>query len=99
MKRLPTAPALVSLFILHFSFFILNFSFAQQDPLYASYMMNPLAINPAYAGSNNMLNGSLQYRTQWAGLDANPTTVNFSAHMSAFRNQVGAGLMVIQDKL
>lgn len=99
MKRLPTAPALVSLFILHFSFFILNFSFAQQDPLYASYMMNPLAINPAYAGSSNMLNGSLQYRTQWAGLDANPTTVNFSAHMSAFRNQVGAGLMVIQDKL
>lgn len=46
-----------------------------------------------------MLNGSLQYRTQWAGLDANPTTVNFSAHMSALRNKIGAGLMVIQDQL
>jgi type IX secretion system PorP/SprF family membrane protein len=90
---------LCSFYILHFTFCILHSSYAQQDPIYASYMMNPLAINPAYAGSNNMLNGSLQYRTQWAGLDANPTTINFSAHMSAFRNQVGAGLMVIQDKL
>jgi type IX secretion system PorP/SprF family membrane protein len=73
--------------------------FAQQDPIYASYMMNPLAINPAYAGSNNMLNGTLQFRTQWAGLDANPTTINFSSHMSVYRNQMGVGLMVIQDKL
>ncbi len=62
-------------------------------------MMNPLAINPAYAGSNNMLNASLQYRTQWAGLEANPTTINFSSHMSVYRNKVGVGMMVIQDKL
>jgi len=72
---------------------------AQQDPIYAGYMLNPLTINPAYAGSNNMLNTSLQYRTQWAGLDAQPTTVNFSGHMSVYRNQAGVGMMVIQDKL
>ncbi len=85
--------------IFHISFFIFHSSLAQQDPIYASYMLNPLAINPAYAGSNNMLNASLQYRTQWAGLDSNPTTVNLSAHMSAFRNKVGAGFMVVQDHL
>lgn len=72
---------------------------AQQDPIYASYINNPLTINPAYAGSNNMFNASLQYRTQWAGLDANPTTVNFSSHLSVYRNQVGVGMMVIQDKI
>lgn len=72
---------------------------AQQDPIYAGYMMNPMAINPAYAGSNNMLNASLQYRTQWAGLDANPTTINFSSHLSVYRNRAGVGMMVIQDKL
>jgi type IX secretion system PorP/SprF family membrane protein len=82
----------------HFSLLVFS-SFAQQDPIYASYMMNPLAINPAYAGSNNMLNASLQYRTQWAGLEANPTTINFSSHMSVYRNKVGVGMMVIQDKL
>ena len=27
---------------------------AQQDPIYAQYINNPMLINPAYAGSNNM---------------------------------------------
>lgn len=87
--------------IFHCSLLIINsgFVFAQQDPIYASYMLNPLTINPAYAGSNNMLNASVQFRTQWAGLDANPTTINFSSHTSLLRNKLGAGLMVIQDKL
>lgn len=107
MKKLPPANSLDnrmgillrSICVLYFTFCILHSSLAQQDPIYASYMMNPLAINPAYAGSNNMLNASLQYRTQWAGLDANPTTINFSSHMAAYHNKVGVGLMVIQDKL
>ena len=46
-----------------------------------------------------MLNATVQFRTQWAGLDANPTTINFSSHTSLLRNKLGAGLMVIQDKL
>lgn len=79
--------------------FLVTPTFAQQDPIYASYMVNPLTINPAYAGSNNMFNATIQYRTQWAGLDANPTTFNFSSHMSVYHNKVGVGLMVIQDKL
>ena len=72
---------------------------AQQDPIYATYINNPLTINPAYAGSNNMFNASIQYRTQWAGLDANPTTINFTSHMSVYRNKAGVGMMVIQDKI
>lgn len=72
---------------------------AQQDPIYAQYMNNPLLINPAYAGSNNMFNASLQYRTQWAGLEANPSTFNFSSHISARNNKLGIGLNVNQDKL
>jgi len=27
---------------------------AQQDPLYAQYLNNPIVLNPAYAGSNQM---------------------------------------------
>ena len=71
----------------------------QQDPIYAQYLNNPMIINPAYAGSNNMFNAGIQYRTQWAGLDGNPTTVNFNSHMSVFQNKVGLGVQVIQDKL
>ncbi len=72
---------------------------AQQDPIYAQYLNNTLLINPAFAGSNNMFNAALQYRTQWAGLEANPTTFNFSSHISANQNKMGIGLIASQDKI
>jgi type IX secretion system PorP/SprF family membrane protein len=72
---------------------------AQQDPIYAQYINNPLAINPAFAGSNNMFNAGLQYRTQWAGIEANPVTMNFNSHMSVYQNRGGLGLQVVQDQI
>lgn len=72
---------------------------AQQDPLYSQYLNNPLVINPAYAGITNNLNTSLSYRKQWAGLDGSPTTVNASGHISLGENRMGAGIMLVQDKL
>ena len=72
---------------------------AQQDPIYAQYLTNPLTINPAYAGIHNQFSARIQYRAQWAGLEANPRTFNFSTHVSTLQNKMGAGLMVLQDKL
>ncbi len=76
-----------------------SISFAQQDPIYAQYLNNPLLLNPAYAGSNNTFNAMAMYRTQWAGFDGNPTTLNVSGHSSLFDNKMGVGLMITQDKL
>lgn len=86
-------------FLLHAAIVLSLPGFAQQDPIYAQYINNPLTINPAFAGSNNMFNASLQYRMQWAGIEANPTTVNFSSHIAVAQNKVGLGMMVLQDKL
>ena len=72
---------------------------AQLDPIYAQYLNNPLTINPAYAGANNMLNAGIQYRSQWAGIDSNPTTINFTSHMSVLNNKGGVGIMVLQDRI
>lgn len=72
---------------------------AQQDPLYAQYLTNPLLFNPAYAGLNNALNASFSYRNQWAGFEGSPTTMNASAHLSLADNKVGAGVLLIQDQL
>jgi len=72
---------------------------AQQDPVYAQYINNPMAINPAFTGSNNRFNANVQYRTQWAGIEANPITFNFNSHMSVFQNKVGVGIQVVQDKI
>ena len=73
--------------------------FAQQDPLYSQYINNPMVINPAYAGLNNNLNASLSYRTQWGGFEGNPTTVNVNGHISLVDNRVGAGVLIVQDKI
>ncbi len=75
------------------------FSYAQQDPLYAQYINNPMVLNPAFAGLNNNFNASFTYRNQWAGFDGNPTTFNVNTHVSLVDNKVGAGLLVVQDKL
>ncbi|MBN8578264.1 MAG: type IX secretion system membrane protein PorP/SprF [Cytophagales bacterium] len=72
---------------------------AQQDPLYAQYINNPILLNPAYAGLNNNFNATLTYRNQWGGFDGNPKTFNLNSHLSLVNNKVGAGLILSQDKL
>ena len=49
-------------------------TFAQQDPQYSLYMFNPLGVNPAYAGSRELLSAVLVHRSQWIGLEGAPET-------------------------
>lgn len=72
---------------------------AQQDPLYAQYVNNPLVINPAYSGINNVLNASIGYRKQWSGFEDAPNTTAFTAHTSLFENKIGGGIMLVRDQL
>ena len=55
--------ALLTLFI-----FAATGVFAQQDAMYSQYMFNGLAINPAYAGTRNVLSATGLFRRQWAQL-------------------------------
>ena len=43
---------------------------AQQDPMYSMYMFNQLVLNPAYAGSREMLSATAISRRQWTGIFA-----------------------------
>ena len=74
-------------------------SFAQQDPLYSQYLMNPFIINPAYSGYTTDLNTSVMYRKQWAGFEGSPVTMNANAHIALDRNRMGAGIIVLQDEV
>ena len=82
-------------FLLHAGFSLQ----AQIDPLYAQYLNNPLVINPAYTGLNKELNASISFRKQWAGFDGSPTTINATVHSSLFDNKMGAGLILVSDKI
>ncbi len=72
---------------------------AQQDPIYGLYINNPLVINPAYTGINNNLTAFTTFRSQWAGFDGSPTTFNVGGHLSLRQNKIGAGLMIVSDKI
>jgi type IX secretion system PorP/SprF family membrane protein len=72
---------------------------AQQNAQYTQYIFNGLVINPAYAGSKEVLHVSGMYRSQWAGLEGAPTTQTLSVDGAVLKNKVGLGLHVINDQL
>lgn len=72
---------------------------AQQDPQYSQYMFNTLAINPAYAGSRDVLSVTLLGRKQWLNVDGAPQSVTLSADMPILNEKVGLGMLVYNDKI
>ena len=58
-----------------------------------------MAVNPAFAGANNIINTSLAYRQQFAGLDGAPETakLTFSAPLQSY--SMGLGLRAYNDRL
>lgn len=39
------------------------------------------------------------YRTQWTGLEGQPQTMNASVHTSLVNNKIGAGILVLNDRV
>lgn len=72
---------------------------AQQQPQYTQYMYNTLTINPAYTGSLEGIDALLQYRSQWVGIEGAPETQAFTIHSPFFKNRVGLGLSVINERI
>ena len=70
---------------------------AQQDKMFSQYMFNMTALNPAYAGSRDVLSMSALYRNQWAGVNG-PQTATFTMDMPLNRERVGVGLQLYGDK-
>src|SRR5689334_12762683 len=72
---------------------------AQQDPIYAQYLTNPMLINPSYAGINNNMHLNAGYRMQWMGLENSPKTFNLNGNVSIVDNKAGAGFSMLQDRI
>jgi type IX secretion system PorP/SprF family membrane protein len=83
-----------------FLLLLINISaFAQQDPLFTQYMFNKLVVNPAYAGTREMLTVDILDRYQWLGIDGAPRTITIAAHAPLRNNKVGLGLYIYRDAL
>lgn len=74
---------------------------AQQDPQFSMNMYNQMAVNPGYAGSQNMLVAAALNRQQWMGFEGNPKTTLFSVHtpVKPFGISSGIGLTFLDDRL
>ncbi|WPP51157.1 PorP/SprF family type IX secretion system membrane protein [Catalinimonas niigatensis] len=72
---------------------------AQQSPVYSHFMFNRLAINPAYAGSQDQLNITALHRHQWENFDGAPTTSAFSVHKYIKKKNIGIGMLASSDQI
>lgn len=72
---------------------------AQQNVQFTQYMYNTLAVNPAYAGSREVLNASALGRFQWVGIDGAPTSQTFYVHSPLPNEKMGLGFNITNDKI
>lgn len=72
---------------------------AQQMTLYSQYAFDRLIINPAYAGSSNIISGTLTYKNKLLGIKGAPETQVFSLHAPIQSKFMGVGIKVIHDKI
>lgn len=74
-------------------------SFGQFDATTSLYLLNPMVINPAYAGSREALSLSTFYHKKWTGVDGAPTSVTFSADVPLADQKLGLGLLIVNDRI
>ena len=74
---------------------------AQYHPQYSQYMFNGLALNPAYAGSNEALSIAVLHRTsQWGkSIENAPMTQTISGDFCMKNPQLAFGLLIFNDKI
>lgn len=73
--------------------------FGQLTPITDHYILNPLSLNPASAGSSGMLNVAAFYRRQWVGITGAPVTMTLTADAPLKDNRIGLGLVIVNDKI
>ena len=73
--------------------------FAQQDAQYSQYMFNTLVLNPAYAGSRNVMSITALGRMQWIGIDGAPKTQSVTIDAPINKQKMGIGISFFNDKV
>jgi type IX secretion system PorP/SprF family membrane protein len=71
----------------------------QLTPVTNQYILNPLTINPAYAGNRGSLNIAAFYRKQWVGITGSPETMTLSVDAPFLDAKLGLGLIISNDKI
>jgi type IX secretion system PorP/SprF family membrane protein len=71
----------------------------QLTPVTNQYILNPLTINPSYAGSRGGLSIAAFYRQQWVGLNGAPRTMSLEVDGPVLSSRLGLGLVIVNDQI
>lgn len=71
----------------------------QLTPATNQYVLNPLTINPAYAGTRGVMNIAAFYRNQWVGIPGSPVTLSLALDAPFSEDRIGLGLVIVNDKI
>jgi len=71
----------------------------QMFPLSDHYVVNALAINPAFAGCQDALSATISYRDQWVGYKDSPKSYILSVHTPVYNDRVGLGLLIEKNSI
>ena len=77
---------------------IVQNGYGQQETTITNYWSHMNLINPAYVGSDNMVNFKSTLRQQWIGIPESPVSQMFS-YSQPLGKQVGIGMSIINDKV
>ncbi len=72
-------------------------SLAQQEPTYTHFTFNPLTINPAVAGSKELLTVTALSRARWLKFPGAPKTHNLTMHSILKTTRLGGGFSFLND--
>ena len=74
-------------------------TYAQKEVLYSQYLLNPLSINPAFAGSRETFHLSAFLRRKWISVRDAPITQSVAADGAVAHGRVGLGLQALNDRM
>lgn len=72
---------------------------AQQYPYLTQYRGHLYFFNPAFCGTKKWIDARVSYRQQWVGFSGSPVTATASFNMRYFKEKLGSGFMIFQDKI
>lgn len=72
---------------------------SQMRAITSTYPFNGLLLNPAYAGSLNVLSVIAVHREQWINVEGAPVYQALTAHSSFMSNRIGVGLQATRDQV
>ncbi|QZE13933.1 type IX secretion system membrane protein PorP/SprF [Halosquirtibacter laminarini] len=72
---------------------------AQQDAMNSQYFFHKMLINPGYAGTNDEIQSTLAYRSQWIGVKGAPTTTVLMVDGPIQGYNLGLGAIFYTDKV